>query len=124
MIGARALQGVGAAILAPATLALLSTSFPEGHERTRAMAAYGAVAGAATAAGLVLGGVFTDWLSWRVGFLINVPIGIAAILAAPRYIAETERRPGRFDLASGVDLDARRGPARLRHRPLRERRLG
>jgi hypothetical protein len=102
MISARALQGVGAAILAPASLALLSTNFPEGRERTRAMATYGAVAGAASAAGLVLGGVLTDWLSWRVAFLINVPIGVAAILAAPRYIAETERRIGRFDLASGV----------------------
>jgi EmrB/QacA subfamily drug resistance transporter len=102
MIGARALQGVGAAILAPATLALLSTSFPEGPERTRAMAAYGAVAGAATSAGLVLGGLFTDWLSWRAAFLINVPIGIAAMLAASRHLAETERRPGRFDLASGL----------------------
>jgi EmrB/QacA subfamily drug resistance transporter len=102
MIGARALQGVGAAILAPATLALLSTSFPEGDERTHAMAAYGAVAGVATAAGLVLGGLFTDTLSWRVGFFINVPIGIAAMVAAPRYVAETERRPGRFDVTGGV----------------------
>jgi len=102
MIGARALQGVGAAILAPATLALLSTNFPEGSERTTAMAAYGAVAGVATAAGLVLGGLFTDVLSWRVGFLLNVPIGIAAMLAAPRYLAESERRAGRFDLVSGV----------------------
>ena len=102
MIGARALQGVGAAVLAPATLALLSTSFPEGHERTQAMAAYGAVAGAATSAGLVLGGLFTEWLSWRVGFLVNVPIGIAAMVAAPRYLAETGRRPGRLDAASGL----------------------
>jgi mannose-6-phosphate isomerase-like protein (cupin superfamily) len=51
----------------------------------------------------VLGGFFTDWLSWRVGFLVNVPIGIAAMLAAPRYLAETERHPGRFDLASGLN---------------------
>jgi EmrB/QacA subfamily drug resistance transporter len=103
MVGARALQGVGAAILAPATLALLSTSFAAGDERTRAMAAYSAVAGAASAAGLVLGGVFTEMLSWRVGFLINVPIGSIAILAALRHIAETERHPGRIDLASGLN---------------------
>jgi EmrB/QacA subfamily drug resistance transporter len=102
MISARAVQGVGAAILAPATLALLSTNFPEGHERTQAMAAYGAVAGVATAAGLVLGGLFTDTLSWRVGFFINVPIGLAAILLAPRYIAETERHSGRFDVTGGA----------------------
>jgi len=89
MIGARALQGVGAAILAPATLALLSTNFPEGSERTTAMAAYGAVAGVATAAGLVLGGLFTDVLSWRVGFLLNVPIGIAAIAVTYWKVAES-----------------------------------
>jgi EmrB/QacA subfamily drug resistance transporter len=102
MVSARAVQGIGAAILAPATLALLSTNFPEGHERTQAMAAYGAVAGVATAAGLVLGGLFTDTLSWRVGFFINVPIGLAAILLAPRFIAETERHPGRFDVIGGA----------------------
>jgi hypothetical protein len=121
MISARALQGVGAAILAPATLALLSTSFPEGHDRTHAMAAYGAVAGVATAAGLVLGGLFTDTLSWRVGFLINVPIGIAAILAAPRYVAEA---PGPLRRHRRRHLDAGGEPAGLRHRALRERRLG
>jgi MFS family permease len=70
------------------------------------MAAYGAVAGVATAAGLVLGGLFTDTLSWRVGFFINVPIGIAAILAAPRFVSETERRPGRFGVSSGATSTA------------------
>src|SRR4051794_4560141 len=62
MISARALQGVGAAILAPSTLALLSTSFPEGEQRTRAMAAYGALAGIGTAIGLIVGGVLTSAL--------------------------------------------------------------
>ena len=60
MIGARAVQGIGAAILAPATLALLSTSFAEGAQRSRAMAAYGALAGIGTAAGLIIGGVLTE----------------------------------------------------------------
>src|SRR3954470_12726595 len=93
MIAARAVQGIGAAILAPSTLALLSTSFPTGPARTRAMGAYGALAGIGTAAGLIIGGALTDWLSWRVGFFINVPIAIVAILGAPRYLQETARHP-------------------------------
>jgi EmrB/QacA subfamily drug resistance transporter len=102
LIAARALQGVGAAILAPSTLALLSTSFAEGPERTRAVAYYGAVAGVGASLGLVLGGVVTDWISWRVGFFINVPIGIAMALAAPRFLPETERHSGRFDVAGAL----------------------
>jgi EmrB/QacA subfamily drug resistance transporter len=102
MIAARAVQGVGAAVLAPSTLALLSTSFPEGPQRTRAMAAYGALAGIGTSIGLILGGVLTDWLSWRVGFFINVPVGLAAIVLAPRFVAETEPHPGRLDLAAAL----------------------
>jgi EmrB/QacA subfamily drug resistance transporter len=102
MIAARAVQGVGAAILAPSTLALLSTSFPEGPQRTRAMAAYGALAGIGTSIGLILGGVLTETLSWRVGFFINVPVGLAAILAAPRYLDESERHPGRLELAGAL----------------------
>jgi EmrB/QacA subfamily drug resistance transporter len=102
LLTARALQGAGAAIAAPSTLALLTTSFPEGPERTRAVAYYGAVAGGGGSVGLVLGGVLTDWLSWRWGLFINVPIGIGLILAAPRYLPETERRTGRFDLAGAA----------------------
>jgi EmrB/QacA subfamily drug resistance transporter len=102
MIAARAVQGVGAAILAPSTLALLSTSFPEGPQRTRAMAAYGALAGIGTSIGLIVGGILTETLSWRYGFFLNVPVGLAAILAAPRYLEETPRRPGRLDLAGAL----------------------
>ena len=102
MIAARALQGVGAAILAPSTLALLTTNFPEGAERTRALAYYAAVAGIGASLGLVLGGILTDWISWRVGFFINVPIGIALMLGAQRYFAETERRSGDAGAASGL----------------------
>jgi len=98
LVASRAMQGVGAAILAPSTLALLQTSFAEGQERTRAVAYYGTVAGVGASAGLVLGGILADWISWRVGFFLNLPIGIAMMLATPRYIAETERRPGEFDL--------------------------
>jgi EmrB/QacA subfamily drug resistance transporter len=102
LVLARALQGVGAAIAAPATLALLTSTFAEGRERTRALAYYGAVAGGGTAVGLVLGGILTQYLSWRSGMLINVPIGIALILAARNHVAETPRRPGRFDLAGAA----------------------
>lgn len=77
MIGARAVQGLGGAILAPSTLALLQTTFSEGSERTRAVSYYSAVAGIAASVGLVLGGILADWLSWRVGFFINLPSGPA-----------------------------------------------
>ena len=102
LVAVRALQGAGGAILAPSTLALLTANFPEGRERTRAVAYYGAVAGVGASLGLVLGGVLTTWISWRVAFLINVPIGIAIMLAAPKYLAESDRRPGRFDLAGAI----------------------
>ena len=102
MIAARAVQGIGAATLAPSTLALLSTSFPEGEQRSRAMAAYGALAGIGTAAGLIIGGALTETLSWRYGFLLNVPIGLAAIIAAPRYLDETVRHAGRLDVPGAL----------------------
>jgi EmrB/QacA subfamily drug resistance transporter len=102
LIAARAIQGVGAAILAPSTLALLTTNFPEGTERTRALAYYSAVAGVGASVGLVLGGVVADWLSWRVGFYINVPIGLALIAGARRYLSESERRPGDFDVPGAL----------------------
>ncbi|UVK51491.1 MFS transporter [Mesorhizobium sp. AR02] len=102
MISARAIQGLGAAILAPSTLALLQTTFAEGPERTRAVSYYSAVAGVAASVGLVLGGVLADWISWRVGFFINLPIGIAMILAARKYIVETERRGGELDIVGAL----------------------
>ncbi|MGF6114959.1 EmrB/QacA subfamily drug resistance transporter [Janthinobacterium lividum] len=102
MIAARAIQGVGAAILAPSTLALLQTTFAEGRERTRAIALYSAVAGIAASVGLVLGGVLAEWLSWRVGFFINLPIGAAMLVAARRFIAESARSGGQFDVAGAA----------------------
>src|SRR3954463_7728184 len=102
MVAARAVQGVGAAILAPSTLALLSTSFPEGTQRTKAMAAYGALAGLGTAFGLIVGGVLTTTLSWRIGFLLNVPVGLAAILAAPRVLPETVRHAGSLNVSDAL----------------------
>jgi EmrB/QacA subfamily drug resistance transporter len=102
LLAARAVQGVGAAIAAPSTLALLMVSFREGHERTRAIAYYSAVAGGGGSVGLVLGGILTSWASWRFGLFINVPLGIALVWLAPRYLPETPRRAGRFDLAGAT----------------------
>ncbi|XAH22948.1 MFS transporter [Xylophilus sp. GW821-FHT01B05] len=102
LLASRAVQGVGAAILAPSTLALLSTHFAEGPERTRALSYYAAAAGVGASLGLVLGGLVADLISWRVGFFINLPIGIALMLGARRYFAETPTRPGQLDLAGAV----------------------
>ena len=106
MVGARAVQGLGAAILAPSTLALLQTTFAEGAERTRAVAYYSAVAGIAASVGLVLGGVLAEWLSWRVGFFINLPIGLAMIWAALRFIQESPRSTGHFDVLGAITSTA------------------
>jgi EmrB/QacA subfamily drug resistance transporter len=102
LIAARALQGIGAAIVAPSSLSLLTASFPHGETRAKAVALYGAAAGIGASLGLVIGGALADWVSWRAGFFLNVPIGIAMILLAPRYLPETVRRRGRFDLIGAV----------------------
>ena len=102
MLTWRAIQGVGAAVLAPSTLALLQTTFDEGPERTRAVSLYSAAAGVSATIGLVLGGVLADWLSWRVGFFINLPIGAGTILAAYRFIPESPRRRGGFDVPGAL----------------------
>jgi EmrB/QacA subfamily drug resistance transporter len=102
LIGARAVQGIGAAVLTPSTLALLSTHFSEGPARTRALSYYAAGAGVGASVGLVLGGLVADLVSWRLGFFINVSIGIALMVGARRYIAETPLRAGRFDLPGAV----------------------
>lgn len=102
LVGFRAVQGLGAAILAPSTLALISTHFEEGHERTRALALYAAAAGIGATIGMVLGGLLADLISWRAGFFINLPIGITLIAGSLRYIRETPRHTGRFDLAGAL----------------------
>src|SRR6218665_950143 len=102
LLAARAVQGIGAAVLAPSTLALLSTHFAEGPARTRALSLYAAAAGVGATLGLVLGGLFADLVSWRAGFFINLPIGLGLSGAARRHIAETPAHPGRFDLGGAV----------------------
>ncbi len=106
MIAARAAQGVGAAFAAPATLSLLTTMFPEGRERTRALGLYTAVSIGGGSLGLVLGGLLTELVSWRWVMLVNVPIGLAVAVAAWLVVPHTPRRRGRFDLAGAVTSTA------------------
>jgi EmrB/QacA subfamily drug resistance transporter len=106
LLAARAIQGVGGAIASPAVLALITSSFAEGRERTRALSLYTAVAMGGGSLGLVLGGVITEWVSWRWVLFVNVPIGIAVALAAPRFLPESQRQPGRFDVAGAVTSTA------------------
>jgi EmrB/QacA subfamily drug resistance transporter len=101
LIGARGLQGIGAAVVAPSSLALLTASF-QGRERAKAIALYGATAGIGASLGLVIGGALAEWVSWRAGFFVNVPIGAAMIVLAPRILPESERSRRKFDLAGAV----------------------
>ena len=102
LLTARAVQGVGGAVIAPTALALITTNFPEGGERNRAFGVYAAMAGAGSAVGLLLGGILTTYASWRWVLFVNVPIGIVVAAAAPRVLAESPRRPGRIDVAGAV----------------------
>jgi EmrB/QacA subfamily drug resistance transporter len=102
MIGARALQGVGSAILAPSSLSLITATFPEGRARSRAVALYAAVAGIGASLGLVIGGVLADLISWRAGFYLNLPIGVVMLVLAVRFLPRLRRVPGRFDLVGAV----------------------
>jgi len=98
LLAARAVQGAGGAIVAPTALALIATTFPEGPPRNRAMGVYAAMSVAGGAAGLLAGGLLVNYVSWRWVLFVNVPIGIAAALAALGVLPGTARRPGRFDL--------------------------
>lgn len=108
LIAARAMQGLGAAILAPAALAIVATTFRDGSERVRAMGILAAVGGSGGAAGALLGGLLTDLAGWEWVFLVNVPIGLAAAALAPPLIAESraEGVARRFDLAGAVSVTA------------------
>ncbi len=102
LLAARAIQGVGAAVIAPTALSLIATTFPEGPPRNRAMGVYAAMSIGGAAVGLMAGGLLTTYLSWRWVLFVNVPIGIAVALIAPRALAESPRRRGRFDLPGAV----------------------
>jgi EmrB/QacA subfamily drug resistance transporter len=98
LIAARVIQGAGAAVVAPAALSLITTGFPEGAERTRAIGLYGAIASVGFVSGQVLGGVLVQFTSWRAVFLVNVPVGLIAAAVAPAILGaakagRTENRP-------------------------------
>ena len=100
----RAIQGVGGALLAPAALSLLMTTFAEGPERNRALGIYGAASGSGAAAGVLLGGVLTSYLGWSWIFFVNVPVGVAAAALAPALLPESRADLGHrhFDLRGAV----------------------
>ena len=102
MLFFRAVQGLGAAVLAPSTLTLISTHFAEGAERNRALSWYAAAAGIGATVGLVLGGVLADLISWRAGFFINLPIGLLLIAAAHKVIQESPGQGGQMDGAGAL----------------------
>jgi EmrB/QacA subfamily drug resistance transporter len=108
LVSARALQGLGAAILAPATLTILTTTFPEGQRRAWALGAWSAVSSAGASAGALLGGILTDLLSWRWILFVNVPVGIVAVIAAVRYLPESrvDMEHRHLDLAGAVTVTA------------------
>jgi EmrB/QacA subfamily drug resistance transporter len=107
LVAARAAQGLGGAVVAPATLSILTTGFPEGHERNRALGLWGAMGAIGGASGALLGGLLTETLSWRWILIINVPIGLLGALAALRVVRTPRPATGatrQFDLAGALSV--------------------
>ncbi|MGI8678655.1 MAG: MFS transporter [Jatrophihabitans sp.] len=102
LLAGRVIQGVGGAIASPTALSLITNEFDEGEARTKAIGVYAAVSGAGAALGLLLGGVLTNYLSWRWVLFVNVPIGIALILGALAYVSDSERLKGKFDVVGAL----------------------
>ena len=107
LVAFRALQGLGGALVSPAALSIITTTFAEGPERTKALGVWGAIAAGGGAFGLLLGGVLVEALSWEWVFFVNVPIGIAAAFLSSRLIVESKaERAGAFDIAGAVLVTA------------------
>jgi len=106
LIIARGVQGIGAAIISPAALSIITTTFTEGSERNKALGAWGGVGGGGAAAGVLLGGVITKYLGWEWIFFVNVPVGAAAFALAPRFVRESRRDTleRRFDAIGAVSV--------------------
>jgi EmrB/QacA subfamily drug resistance transporter len=102
LVASRILQGIGAAMAAPSTLSLIVTNFESGSARNRALSLFASVSGVGASIGLILGGVLTSWLSWHWVFFVNVPIGIAIAVLAPRVVAEATRAPGLLDVGGAI----------------------
>jgi MFS family permease len=106
LVAGRALQGISAAIIAPAALSMVMNTFPEGAQRNKALGIWGGLGGFGATAGLVLGGLITDILSWQWVFWINVPVGIVVLVLAPALLRES-RDPARahsFDIAGALTI--------------------
>ena len=108
LIGARALQGLGAALIAPAALSIIATTFEEGAERARALAVWAAIAIGGSAVGLILGGALTQYFSWPWIFFVNIPVGIAAFILSLRFIPESRDATAHrsYDLAGAITVTA------------------
>ena len=104
LIGARALQGLGAATITPSALSILTTTFTEGRERNIALGAWGAVGGFGAAAGVLAGGILTDLLSWEWIFFVNIPVGIAALALSPMLLGESRDAHGQSHDVPGAVL--------------------
>jgi EmrB/QacA subfamily drug resistance transporter len=108
LIAARAAQGLGAAIISPAALSIVTTTFSDGAERNKALGVWGAVAGSGGAAGVLLGGILTDGLGWEWVLWVNVPVSLIAFALSPRLIAESraEHETRAFDVAGAITVTA------------------
>ena len=108
LIAARGAQGLGAAIISPAALSIVTTTFSDGAERNRALGVWGAVAGSGGAAGVLLGGILTDGLGWEWVLWVNVPVSLIAFALSPRLLAESraEGETRAFDIAGAVTVTA------------------
>ena len=107
LIGARALQGFGAAIISPAALSIITTTFDEGPERNKALGIWGAIGGSGAAVGVLLGGILTKYLGWEWIFFVNVPVGIIAFVLCRRFVRESRSdRESGFDWAGAVTVTA------------------
>src|SRR5215831_6277905 len=107
LIAARAIQGFGAAVLAPSALSIITTTFPEGAERNKALGVWGAMGGSGAAVGVLLGGVLTKYAGWEWIFFINVPVGVIAFLLAPRFVRESrDERSTTPDIAGAITVTA------------------
>ncbi|MEA2493563.1 MAG: hypothetical protein QOJ29_1474 [Thermoleophilaceae bacterium] len=106
LIVGRGLQGLGGALVSPAALSIITTTFAEGPDRTKALGVWSAIAAGGAAIGLIMGGVLTDLLSWQWCFFVNVPVGIAAVVAAFRWVPNTlsEHKPESVDIAGAVSV--------------------
>ena len=109
LIAARALQGLGAALVSPAALSIITTTFAEGPDRTKALGVWSAIAAGGAAFGLLLGGILVEVLSWEWIFFVNVPVGIAAFVFSLRHVPESQGAAAsttRFDIAGAVSVTA------------------